>query len=253
MSGWGLNRLNQKYSFFMVSFVFLACVPFSVFAVGQKDLPADIVGEAFDLESGAFLYRELHFLSPNLGEHRVAYQDQEGKIIAEKNLDFDGVSWQPSMRQRNEICGELIDVEFSSDSENLTIDYRADSNARFKQKTIKNSEALVVDAGFDALLQKSWQELIAGETIRFDYLAPSQLNTFLFQAEKTNCAELDGADLQCFSVQPKRWWMKVLLDPIIVSYDSKSRNLMSFKGLGNIANSNCDYMKVDIRYEYLSN
>lgn len=241
-------NFKKRFSIFVCLFSAISLPSISSLAIESDDLQASIIGEAFDSESGELKYRELHFLSPDLKSRRVAYHGPGGELLAEKNLNFGGSIWQPNMDQENRTCGETISVVFSDDLETLDIEYQASSNAKLKRKTIKSVADLVVDAGFDSYLQENWQRLIEGDTIRFYYLAPSQLGIFLFQAEKFDCTK--GAGQQCFVVKPKKWWMRVLLDPIIVSYEKESRNLLSFKGLGNIADENCDYMKVDIRYQY---
>lgn len=216
----------------------------------------DIIGEAYEINGDKLLYTEFHYTNEKNLSHWVRYKDPDDKLLVNKYLGYQAADTEPNVSQRNYLCGEVIDV-LHEKSNKINIAYQADDDARQKQKKIKRPKELVIDAGFNQYLQDNWDGLVAGDEIVFEYLAPSQLKTFPFVAKAVPCevddeisVKLRSQSTQCFTIAPKKWWMKLALDPIQLTYASTGRQLLSFEGMGNIADEKCDYMEVTIRYQY---
>ena len=215
----------------------------------SAELKPMIIGEAYDIKHNTLLYREYHY-SDGENSQRVVYKDPAEQVIAEKELSFANNSAEPSMEQSNELCGEYIKVSAERQEQRVNIVYRADRDAREKQKQVKKSDRLVIDAGFNYFVQTRWDSLLSGKTLPFQYLVPSRLRTYAFNLRAASCPG-EGA-FQCFAIEPDVWYLDLVLDPILLTYTRDTKMLMGFTGLGNIANEKCDYLAVDIRYKYLS-
>ncbi len=214
--------------------------------------PVSLLGEAYSLDGDELLYTEYHYYYGNDDQHRVIYKRQSGAQIAEKDITYDADTERPKFRQLNTLCGELIDIEKQKNGKELAITYRAEVDSKVKTKAIDVPNNLVVDTGFNFYIENKWDRLVKGERLTFEYLAPSRLGTVEFRAELEDCpADTQSAtDKICFSIAPDSWIIRRLIDPIILTYRKDNRQLLRFRGLGNIADEDGDYMKVDIRYSY---
>lgn len=219
----------------------------SPFAVAEQEM-ADLVGEARDLRSGELLYVESHFYDNDGRNHRVIYEAPNGEILARKQLDYSRSFMQPAVKQSNQLCGEELEVAHEEDGESIALRYRDKAGARVQTASL-SAKQLVIDAGFDAYVQEQWSALQQGRKIDFDYLVPSRLASYSFALQATDCPAAEEG-INCMSIEPSSWWMRVLVDPITLSYDAASRRLLGFRGLGNIADASCDYLQVDIDYSY---
>ena len=207
-----------------------------------------VVGNAYDLSHGELLYREMHYALPSGSDYQVIYQAPDGETIAQKDLSFNGNDNQPAMEQTNSLCGEFIKVDHATDEDKISVTYREKADKKTKEKTFRIPKRLVVDAGFDNFVRENWDELVSGQKFHFDFLAPSRLRAYDFEATAIEC-QREG-NLRCFQIESDVWYLDAFLDPIVLTYTADTRQLMGFTGLGNIADKQCDYMKVDIHYEY---
>ncbi|MCW8194248.1 hypothetical protein F6455_05585 [Proteobacteria bacterium 005FR1] len=209
---------------------------------------ADIVGEARDRNLGELLYHELHYFSDEGLDHQVIYRTPDGEVLAEKKLDYTRSDVQPQLNQQNFACGESIGVSYAEDA--LKVSYRPDEQEAVETAQVERDSELVIDAGFDNLVRRNWQQVTAGDPLTFDYLVPSRFTSYTFRLKNVDCSESAEQGWQCFVIEPASWWLRMLVDPISLTYESSSRRLVEFNGLGNIASADCKYPRVKIRYEY---
>lgn len=234
-------------------FIFLAATQ----SANSVELPASldldkpaIIGDAYELKGDSLLYREFHYIDEAKQKHWVVYKAPNEDLLVKKALHYQQALTEPNVEQTNYLCGEALAVTQQGSNNRVDIQYQADQKAKRKEKTVKRPDELVIDAGFNQYLQQKWDSLVKGDEVVFEYLAPSQLKTFPFVAKAIDCEDeaVDGA--QCFTIAPKKWWLKLALDPILLTYNAGDRQLLSFAGMGNVADEKCDYMEVNIRYQY---
>jgi hypothetical protein len=164
-----------------------------------------------------------------------------------KVLDFSVSEFAPSVVQVNNLAGEKIVVEVSSDNR-INASYREDREAKTKAKSLAPERLPVIDAGFDNVLRDHWLTLINGETLEFDYFVPSRLSSVALKAEAVAC---DDEDSVCFKVSAANWLLRALIKPLNLTYSASCQRLIRFVGTSNIADAEGNYQFVDIRYEYL--
>ena len=208
-----------------------------------------VIGNAYSTKNAELLYREMHYTLPSGSDYQVIYQRPDGDIIANKQLAFPIDGNQPAVEQSNSLCGEFIKVEHPS-ADRISVTYREKTDKKTKEKTFRKPERLVVDAGFDNYVRENWDELVSGRKFHFNFLAPSRLRAYDFVAQAIDC-QREG-DFTCFEIESDVWYLDAFLDVIVLTYTADTRQLMGFTGLGNIADAKCDYMEVDIHYEYPS-
>ena len=227
--------------------VLLFCIPFSTALKSHAECDlGQIVGNAHDSKTGELLYIEEH--GPRIdAKQTIIYREKNGDSFAEKSLDFSVSEFAPSVVQVNNLAGEKIVVEVSSDNR-INASYREDREAKTKAKSLAPERLPVIDAGFDNVLRDHWLTLINGETLEFDYFVPSRLSSVALKAEAVAC---DDEDSVCFKVSAANWLLRALIKPLNLTYSASCQRLIRFVGTSNIADAEGNYQFVDIRYEYL--
>ena len=206
------------------------------------------IGIAKNPDSGEILYYEYHYVPEGGSTRIVEYKDADDKLITEKTLQFNGDKTQPELAQVNHLSGEQINI--STEQEGIfKLEYKQYFRSSLKQKSFDASSQLVIDAGFDEMIRRSWNELLTKGSIDFDYLAPARQRTFSLTVEPMPCRTPVEAG-RCFSAGPTAWLLRKFLDPIELVYHDSTQQLISYRGLGNIADTSGKYMRISIEYEY---
>ncbi|GAA4649431.1 hypothetical protein GCM10023116_17050 [Kistimonas scapharcae] len=208
-------------------------------------LPASVIGRAYDLEGAVLLYTEEH-LYPSPYRHTVTYREASGEVFAKKRLDYTHSFTVPDFRQENARNGEVIKVARMG-SDKLEVTYQANDKQKPKQKRVAIESLMVVDAGFDHFVREHWETLRKGRSLTIAYLAPSRRQTVALRINEVPCSS--SSDV-CFNIAPDSWLLGLVLDPIFLTYEKETKQLLRFRGRGNIADKKGDYQTVDIRYEY---
>lgn len=207
-----------------------------------------VVGKAYDVKTGALLYRETHTLGKD-GMRKVEYSEPDGEVFGHKDIDFTTSKIAPSFTQENDRNGEKIKVD--ANSKNITIHYQANREAKDKVAKLTYEQGMIIDAGFDAFIKEYWNSLINDTKMDVKFIVPSRQTAVDFVVARSLCKPGTAQGAQCFSMTPQAWWVKLLVDPIVVAYDPTNKRLLRFTGRGNVCNKNGDYPSVDIQYQYL--
>lgn len=230
-------------------------------------------GEARDLDSGELLYREFYWLE--LGSDgqaltgKVEYRLPDDTVFASKELDYRGNPIAPSMQFSDSRAntnvrvlstpGEVALVASANASTNTNASTSANTNAntnesaQTKEKktrlSLSSGQLVVVDAGFDQLVQLYWSSLLAGDALDFSFLVLSRASLIDFQiklAEQT-------AQQAFFEIKPRSRLISWFMEPIRLGYDLQTRRLLSFEGVTNIEKpgGGGDNHTASIHYQYV--
>lgn len=196
------------------------------------------------------LYREEHqlLLSGNkLQQQRVSYYDPLGEMIAEKVNDYSTNLSQPEFiltDYRHNYREELRQVGSKfllSLTENGTTQTTLISEADYP---------LVIDVGFNQFIKQHWRELSAGNTLYFSFVSVARLSTINFRITAENPQQFDQPlKLKMSLASP---WLSWLVSPIELRYRRSNADLLSYRGLSNISDTQGKGQKVMIRYQYLT-
>lgn len=181
------------------------------------------VGKAYSLDSGALKYSEVYYCSDDGASCEVRYQDSEGKLIAEKQVNFSPIPHSPSLRLKDYRLSREISLDGGDPD-------------------------VVVDAGFDNYVRLRWDEIDSGEVIRFPFLIVGRDAPLKMKAKKSNnsCEQ----DQLCLQIRVDSWLVGMFAGPINLTYDRVSQRLLRFSGVSNLRDSAGKLQKVDIRYAY---
>ncbi|MFT5483549.1 MAG: hypothetical protein ACI9GW_002206 [Halieaceae bacterium] len=184
-----------------------------------------VIGLAKRLDSGTFLYREIHQCQPLKKTCHIRYENSEGSIFAEKKLDYAESAYAPSVWFEDKRKGYTVEVGPHT------------------------SDAAVIDAGFDNFVRSSWEELVRGEQMEFSFL-PADSKRALLMTAVADATVVCAIDQLCVRVEGKSWFVGLFLDPILLAYDRAGRQLLSYRGVSNIRDEEGVLQNVLISYEY---
>ncbi len=215
----------------------LASVAHAVAVEGGAARPGSrtFQGLAYDRKSGDFLYTEEHEQSwdgSRLVSARVTYRAPDGRLMATKTLDFAAGAEKPAFRMDDARDGYVEGVEVGGGR--IALFQRDKADSELERATIAAPADLVVDAGFNYYLRSHWDALARGETLEFDFAAPTRLDTFRFQARRTGEKLVGERRAMVVAVELATPLVRWLLDPITLAYDHETRELLEWEGISNI-------------------
>lgn len=203
-------------------------------------------GQAFALEGNeAAIYVERYRdtlrdgRSWRTGTH---YFDAGGRPIADRVMDFSRHAWKPDYRLVDRRDGYEEGAEATDGK--VRVFHRAKRGRPLKEKVLNVPEPVVIDGGFNRFIKDHWADLSSGEPLPFNFVAPSQLDYFAFEAVKTAA----GPGAITFAIRPANKVLRLLVDPIEVTYDVPTRRMTRYRGLSNINDARGKSLKVRLVY-----
>lgn len=193
--------------------------------VAEEQPGPDVIGSAYDKETGHFLYSEQHFCEGEHTECMVQYVDSAGLVFAKKYLDY----------RQNPLSPSLVMTDFRSGVE-LRVPPSQEDN-------------LVVDAGFDNYVRSVWDSLDAGDSAKFPFLPVGFDKPLKMMALRSDPGDCKSVEL-CLKINLDSWILGMLVDPIELYYSRADRRLQQFSGVSNIKGENGETLSVDIHYQY---
>jgi hypothetical protein len=208
-------------------------------------------GNAFDLNTGKFLYSENHVETYKNGQHTgtvVTYKDPSEKVFAEKRSEYRPDSTVPAFRLEDQRSGY---VEGCIPGENSVILFHRDSaKSPEKRDSIPAGPDLVVDSGFHFYLKKNRDALLAGKTLVFRFGVPSRLMTVQFRVRKIADNQVNGRRAVRFELAPDNLILRTIVSPILVDYDPQTMDLLAYTGISNLYDEKGKAYNVSIVFQY---
>lgn len=229
----------------------LVCVGWSGPVLAQQLV---FVGHAYAIDSERLLYVETHRVELDSQQQyrraEVSYQDAEGEVIAVKQLDYLPYVLRPQLEFEDKRDRYKLRVMNREDS--ISLETLEANNQQQDSVALPSGEMVIVDAGFDRMVRKHWDALLAGENIEFEFLALSRSSLVSFEVYQTGLNE----ESLSLAIAPTNWLIQLLMDPIELRYDRNSKRLMEYRGVTNIrawekGSLSEDNYHAHIRYEYL--
>ncbi|MFI4979949.1 MAG: hypothetical protein ACHQIO_06340 [Nevskiales bacterium] len=193
-------------------------------------------GYAYDLASGKYLYTEVyreeiengHWLSGH-----TSYYDAAGKRLGEKTLSFASDPYIPVYTLN------LPGVGYSEGISSVGTDgVRMFKESREKGRqtgSVPKVAPMAADSGFHSFLYDHMPDLVADKTLKFQFAAAGQLDSYSFRARKIGDIEFEGKPAIQIKVDPDSL-LRYVVDPLILTYDPQSRRLLEYRGISNVIN-----------------
>jgi len=197
-------------------------------------------GKAYAVDSEQLLYVEQHNITlDKAGEYlssRVSYSDPIGNVIVTKTLDFSTSQTMPKLTFIDKRINANIKVyPFNEAGQHTTrIFSQRGDESNFSEVITEQPQTSIIDAGFDHYVMANWQALLAGKTIDMEFLALTRAEYIGFELEAKNSAEVGDDKLLVLSLRPRNFFIRLLMKPIYLTYDTGSKHLLRFEGLTNI-------------------
>ena len=207
-------------------------------------------GKAGDLKSGKFLYTDNHIETRSEGKHLssvITYRDAKGNVIARKNIQFTKNSYLPDFELEDLRSGYIEGGVLQGKS--YKVYYEKDKNSEKKEKILSLKGPSTADGGFDHFVRKNWDDLISGKTVKFSFIAPSQLYQFDFLVSKISST----SKTITLKMRIENFLLNILVPPINIIYDSETKRIIQYEGISNINNEEGKSYFVKIVYDHLQN
>lgn len=208
-------------------------------------------GQAFDLNTGKKLYQDFHQEFYDKGKHLysiVEYKDNNGKIFAKKNINFQKAGPRAEFLLTDFRDGYVEGSEIIDGK--LKMIYQKNKSEEKKEEFIEYPYNSVIDGGFDIFIRKNWEEIIAGKRKQFFICAPSQMDCFKFVVFKVNEDSYNGKDSVLVRVELNNFILAALVKPILINYEKSSKRILKYDGISNINNEQGKSLVVRIIYNY---
>lgn len=212
----------------------------------------ELVGEAWALQGEELLYREFHRFEYDadgqITTSRVEYRWPDGSVLGHKTLDFRPDLFVPAFRTEM-YDGQWIEALEHNDGELLLIRKQGEGKSR-EEKRIARKGEMAGDAGFNTYVQENFDALLSGERLKFSFVAPNRLDSVKFKAERLEDSTLGTTPVVNFKISIASF-LGFLVDPLLLSYDPKTKYLIEYQGITNIRDRNGDLFEARIRYPSL--
>jgi hypothetical protein len=202
------------------------------------DAPVRFRGYAYDLASGKFLYTELH--EQKLAGDRwlggtIDYYAPDGTPVAHKDLDFSQDPYIPVYRLEIRTGGATVYMEgiTAVSAERVEMTKQGYGEKRPETESVKRRQAMAADSGFHSFIRDHFAELLAGKTVAFVFGVAGNLDGYKFRAKKIGETTFEGKPAVKLRVEPDSL-LRMLVDPLELSYDPAERRLLEYRGVSNI-------------------
>lgn len=211
----------------------------------------EFFSRAFDLKTGKFLYTEKHKEVWKSGiqiSSEVSYLDSEGKLIAQKKLDFTKNSITPEFEYFDKRTGYFESIAFSSQGTELK--FKESSDSPMKMTLLPKEKSFVADAGFDNYIRKNWDKILKGETLRTNFAVPEHLDYYRFIITKEGIVKRNNFNYLKMKIAPENPILRLITTGIDLEYSLETRRLETYEGITNVNDVMGKKFRAKIKFEY---
>jgi hypothetical protein len=192
-------------------------------------------GKATDIETGQHIYSERHSLAMSESGQWIMetdYLGPDGDLWAERSVWFDASNARAPEYQ-------FVDYrdgyeEGATRSQDGLIELYKEimgerSSVFLEPEKLTN---LVIDAGFSAVIEQKWDNLLQGKSVTFDFASSARLTTVQFRLSHRR--NIGDESVEEFKLEPANWFIRMLVKPIYLTYNADQKTLISYEGLSNL-------------------
>ncbi len=205
-------------------------------------------GYAYTLEQGAFRYIEHHEqtrVDDKAVQWDTTYYNPDGDVIATKHMDFSDNDTVPVYTL--EMSGGGYEEGIRHD-DGWTMFRRAGENAEVETKAFEIEPPMAADSGFHPLLQKHFDELMAGQTLAFRFAAAGRQSVIDLRAKRIDDTTFENEKAVVFRAELDMMLVNYFVDSLALTYDPDSKRLLEYRGVGNIQNDEGEVYPVRVSY-----
>jgi hypothetical protein len=193
-------------------------------------------GYAYDLESGRFLYTEVHHQVVD-GDRwtggTITYYGPDGARIGHKALDFRKDPYVPLYRLELSAGGGYVEGITAIGDDAIEMEKKGYNSTKVRKASVTRRGTMVADSGFHSFLRDRFEDLVAGKAVPFTFVVSGELNTFKFRARRIADGTFEGKPAVRLQVEPDTL-LRLLADPLEVLYEPTERKLLEYRGISNL-------------------
>lgn len=204
------------------------------------------VGEATDLDSGEWRFRERHWVqyAPSLSQRLVIYECADGRAFARKWLDYRRSSLAPDFVLQDvgqgTVEGAIVTTQRASS-------FRLEADGSARVHVLPTDAVDLIDAGFDVWIASRWGDLIDGEAQRVPLLIPSRGESYEFAVQRREVSADTPTGHVLLQARLANWF-GFWLPKIEVAYRQTDRWLTRFEGPTNLRGA--DNRPLNVRIDF---
>ncbi len=211
-------------------------------------------GSAFDTERNVPAYTEDHketFLKGKRIASQTVFKAPDEKPMGELTLDFLRFQCKPDYDYKDFRNG--YEEGAKADSVSVHAFFRDSARAPLKEKALEVPEPCVINGGVEEFVKMNWEEIVSGKKIPFNMVIPARLDYYRFVAYQDPKyvvpeKEAGGRDYRPVVIEPKNSVLAMLLPTIVMYYDVKTKRLIRYQGIVNVADAKGRSLRVKVDY-----
>lgn len=208
----------------------------TVFA-GAAAADGSFYGYAYDLDSGKYLYTEVHspvFEAGREVSSTIAYFAPDGRKIGHKTLDYRTDPYVPKFRL--DLTEEGYAEAITANGERIELLKVSGKNKPEVRKSTARKGLTAADSGFNHLVQDKLPELLMGKEVSFRFVVAGELDSFQFKINQVGEGTFEGRPAVKLLVQADSL-LRFVAPDLKLMYDPVSKRLLEYKGVSNLHDS----------------
>lgn len=234
----------KNIALILVAFLFYG------FSSGIEDKTYE--GIAIDNKSLEFIYKEIHEELFEEGKHIrtiTSFVCDQNNEFAKRELDFRNSFQKPTYRLMDKRSGLMEEVTYKGNNQ-FEIRYRKNTKSKLKEKSIFVPEPAIVDGGFNYFIKNNWDRILSEEQLNFNFLSVAFQDYFSFRIYRVKEKETKNK-IVVLKMETQSALLRMLMNPIYISYDLNTRRILKYEGISNIRNNKGSSYKALLQYPEL--
>lgn len=199
--------------YFMTAAVFIACL--CVVNICMAEPVRHVIGKAYN-NNKTLIYTENYAISEL--ETLVIYKNSTGKMLAAKSIRYHANKpYRPDITIFKHSNNSTLALTDKNNVLKLTQSDHFNNSEVVRENTIDNS--LVTDAAFNRYIQDNWQAIQDNDKSTVNFTTAQHARIVSVNLVVSSDASCNKLGWQCLSIRPSNWFLRLLIDEVIVGYD----------------------------------
>lgn len=205
------------------------------------------VGYAQDINTGRYLYAELHdhhYVEGCWRKGTVNYVDASGQLLGKKTLDFSHDLFVPMM------SFEILNTGYRDQIVNVsakTMTLRRVRDGVSTLHTVPRKPQQAGDAGFHQYILANMAALKAGTVVKLNFVVAGQGDQYQFRIRPIKRYREAGEERIRLKVEPDSL-LRLLVAPLWLDYSIAKQKLLRYEGVSNLYDANNKPWQVRINF-----
>jgi|GEM_PF-1016654 len=206
-------------------------------------------GYGYTLKGGDYRYTEHHEQQRENGtitSWDVTYIGKGGEVIATKHLDFSDNPTVPTYTLEMADSGYSEGIEHTNGQWTMFRQKSADAKRQTKDFNVDGT--IAADSGFDQLVQRQFGTIMQHESVSFRFAAAGRQSVIDLRAKRGDDTTFEGEPAVVFIAELDMFLINYFVDSLKLTYDPDSKQLLEYRGIGNLHNDSGEVYPVRVTY-----